>query len=231
MKNALVLVLASAAAATACGKTVSLDDRTCPCADGWTCCSDRNECVPQGGSCSSGGSGSGEASSSGSGTATPGAPGVIPPLGPVSFSPAAVANAKQRCNAAVRGTADDPTSPHDTVPKISHAWLTCEPDQWLDSKHADGILFRPDSTWVLLRLDGAGNLASLDDPTTEGKWYFVNADDDYYDPNDPYSEVIAGLALRDSGGSNGVTYPTLSFEHDPRRMQLVPTAWYVDVEP
>ena len=36
------------AAAAACGDTVSLEDRPCPCASGWTCCAEQNVCVAPG---------------------------------------------------------------------------------------------------------------------------------------------------------------------------------------
>jgi hypothetical protein len=35
------------AALLACGRTVSLDDRACPCASGWVCCAERNVCVAE----------------------------------------------------------------------------------------------------------------------------------------------------------------------------------------
>jgi hypothetical protein len=63
----------------ACGQTVSLDDRPCPCASGWTCCPSQNVCIAEGGECP-GGSGNGSSGSSG----TP--PPVAPSTDPVVLS-------------------------------------------------------------------------------------------------------------------------------------------------
>jgi len=43
--------LLAAALAPACAAQIALDDRPCPCAEGWTCCATSNVCVGPGGSC------------------------------------------------------------------------------------------------------------------------------------------------------------------------------------
>lgn len=40
--------------ASACAGEVSLDDRPCPCAEGWSCCASRNMCVAPGATCGDG---------------------------------------------------------------------------------------------------------------------------------------------------------------------------------
>ncbi|MGH9886871.1 MAG: hypothetical protein ACREBE_15175 [bacterium] len=51
MKNHLVLCLLTAL--TAC--QLKLEGASCPCAGGWVCCTDRQVCVPDGTSCTTGG--------------------------------------------------------------------------------------------------------------------------------------------------------------------------------
>lgn len=48
---ALVAAVVALAAMPACGASVALDNRPCPCASGWTCCASRNVCVGPGASC------------------------------------------------------------------------------------------------------------------------------------------------------------------------------------
>ncbi|MBL8606839.1 MAG: hypothetical protein JNL38_05945 [Myxococcales bacterium] len=55
-KASLVLfasTLFAAATVPACASRVALEDRPCPCADGWTCCASRNVCVAPGTACPS----------------------------------------------------------------------------------------------------------------------------------------------------------------------------------
>lgn len=49
----LVSMPLAIAAVPACAGEVALEDRPCPCADGWTCCASRNVCVAPGTSCGS----------------------------------------------------------------------------------------------------------------------------------------------------------------------------------
>jgi hypothetical protein len=58
-----------------CGKTVSLDDRACPCASGWVCCTGQNICVAEGASCGSDG-------------VNPPGPANVPPNEPVALATA-----------------------------------------------------------------------------------------------------------------------------------------------
>ncbi len=55
MSKTSFLILASAvmvfAGAPACGASVALENRPCPCASGWTCCAQENVCVAPGTAC------------------------------------------------------------------------------------------------------------------------------------------------------------------------------------
>ncbi len=63
------LAVTSAVAAQGCTAPVSVADRPCPCADGWTCCAGKNVCVAAGETCEVAGSSS--SSSSGPDTMAP----------------------------------------------------------------------------------------------------------------------------------------------------------------
>ncbi len=81
-------ILLLGVATVACGQTVSLDDRPCPCASGYTCCSAQNMCVAEGTACP-GGSGGGEQQ-------PPGTPPSTKPV--VSNDPVVLAHAQSaRC--------------------------------------------------------------------------------------------------------------------------------------
>jgi hypothetical protein len=50
---AVLIFLSGTAVTVGCGQVLSEDDRTCPCATGWICCSNSNKCAQDEASCSS----------------------------------------------------------------------------------------------------------------------------------------------------------------------------------
>ncbi len=228
MRTLLAIAIATTTSIVACGKTVSLDNRSCPCASGWTCC--ENVCV-EGASCDANAGGG-----TGSGSAPP------PSTAPVApapsgqnysyFGPEFVAKAKQQCDWTIAGATDDPfSSPADATWKLSHAWLACDGDSWLAQRHAVGYQFWEDGTWELLELTPDGAVQTRAGTNTHGTWTFLGPDDEPLDRNDTRPQRVSTIDLKEANSSGGVGYQTLAFQRDPTRMQLVPVFWYVALNP
>ncbi|HVH47203.1 MAG TPA: DUF1554 domain-containing protein [Labilithrix sp.] len=65
LRSLLAIVTSAAAFSTmmACGKTASIDDRPCPCTDGYRCCATTNRCVASGDVCADAGGPTGQGDS------------------------------------------------------------------------------------------------------------------------------------------------------------------------
>jgi hypothetical protein len=222
MNKLLIASFFGVSAVVACGKTVSLDSRPCPCSDGWTCCTDKNVCVQDAKSCGAGG---------GSGTGELPAP-------PGGFSSTAVASAKSVCTGD-HGPSDAATSAADATSKLAKAWISCNHDKWLTDRGGDAVVFSNDGTWSLFKLDANSALAPLSGLGTRGTWTLYGAGSSApLDRADASQRIINAIGLTDDGSVNAVpTSAQLAFEQAPSRMRLsMPSAsppeeaWFVPIE-
>ena len=202
MTRASFLIVASAviafAGAPACGASVALENRPCPCASGYTCCALQNVCVAAGASCDA-----------------------ATPVG--GFSTSAVSSAQSVCAGSTTGGAlAQAPSAADATLTLAKGWIPCNRDRWLADRGGDGIIFSDDGTWSLLKLDGKGALAPLTALGSHGSYVLYGEGSSApVDRTDSRAKKINVLGLVDDGAAPGSgTTARLDFDPSSARMRL-----------
>jgi hypothetical protein len=200
MTRTSLLIVASIvmaiAGAPACGASVALENRPCPCTSGWRCCAERNVCVADGTSCAA-----------------------APVAG---FSTSAVSSAQRVCaGSTTEGALEQATSAADATTKLAKGWIPCNRDRWLADRGGDGIVFSVDGTWSLLKLDGNGALTPLTVLGTHGTWaLYGEGSSEPLHRTDPSAKKITHLGLVDDGAAPGGRAARIDFEPSSARMRL-----------
>lgn len=196
------LLVASAlialAGAPACGASVAVENRPCPCASGFTCCAEENVCVADGTSCSA----------------------AVPAGG---FSTSAVSRAQSACaGASTAGALEQAPSAADATLTLAKGWIPCARDRWLADRGGDAVVFTGDGTWSLLKLDASGALAPLTGLGTHGSFaLYGEGSSSPVEHTDSSAKKITGLGLVDDGAAPGAgTTARLDFEAGTARMRL-----------